>query len=70
MRGSILTTGAPVHVLAQGQGRLLREGAGAGPDLGRPDHAPDPGDPGGGLDLRDLAPGLIMMLQWRRPDSF
>ena len=70
MRESILTTRAPVHVLAQGQGHLLREGTGAGPDHGRPDQAPVPRDPGGGLNLRDLSPGLIMMLQWRRPDSF
>ena len=57
MRESTPTTGAPV--LVQGQGPLLREGAGAGPDHGRPDHAPDPdpGGPGGDLDLGDLAPG-------------
>ena len=56
-RESTPTTGAPV--LVQSQGRLLREGAGAGPDNGRPDHTPDPdpGDPGGDLDLGDLAPG-------------
>ena len=59
MRESILTTGAPVHVLAHGQGRLLREGAGAGPDHGGPDHVLDQGDPGGDPDLGYPAPGLI-----------
>ena len=68
MRESTPTTGAPV--LVQGQGCHLREGAGAGPDHGGPDHAPDPGDPGGGLDLKDLAPGWIMKLQWRKLKSF
>ena len=47
MRESTPTTGAPV--LVQSQGRLLREGAGAGPDHGAPGHVPDPdlGDLGG-----------------------
>ena len=56
MRESILeNTGAPDH----GQGHLLVEGAGAGPDHGGPDHVPYPGDPGGDPDLGDLAPGRI-----------
>ena len=70
MRESILTIGAPV--LAQDQGHLPWEGVGAGPG---PDHAPDQEGLGegqylGDLDLGDLDPGLALMLQWRRPDSF
>ena len=52
MRESTLTIGAPV--LTQDQGHLLWEGIGAGPG---PDHAPDQGDLGDGLDLGDQAPG-------------
>ena len=67
MRESTPTIGAPIQGLVpvHGQGHLRREGAGVGPDLEGPEHAPDPdpGGPGGGLDPGDLAPGWILMPQ-------